>query len=294
MGLAIEIGAATLLAALVFPPGGRAVFKPSDYGFTGPAGCVLPSTPPYITGMAIPAASPEDAEAAAARLGFAGYWEGDLFVCPISEQAMVWVVGGRLPPDTRIAPLVPQVLAHRTYEPPDRALPLGLWPIRRPMKAVQAAPNGAIGIWSVIAIIPSADSVAKVWPPPRSNGDKVPLLSFSSPVALEPFSAWSRVAGAGSGSVTLLEPASDDGLAARWLAGGARWIGIEVIVASVEKSRVVRRARGRASPGRQSGLGERRSERRLRHCVPAGVFLTITHSPRTRRPDHRHQSSRVT
>jgi hypothetical protein len=191
-----------------------------------------------LTGVAIPAGSPHEAEAAAARLGFAGYWEGDLFVCPLNDQAIVWVVGPRHPPDVRVAPRVFQPLAHRAYEPADQALPLGLWPIRRPMQTTGRPPNGSFRLSSVIAIVPSADSVAKVWPPPRSEGEKVPLLEFAPPTALEPFSAWSRVAGAGgwSGTVTLLEPDSDDGLAAGWNAGGARWLGVELTVASVDET----------------------------------------------------------
>jgi hypothetical protein len=244
MGPVIRAAGAVLVGALALallqamsPPRTREVYDPRDYGIVGRKGCILPTTPPHLTAIAIPTVSREAAESAAARLGLVGYWEGDLFVCPILDQAIVWVVGPRLPHGVRVSSVVPQPLAHREYAPQDRTLPLGVWPVGRPIKAVGDTQR-SLRILSVFAIVPSADSVAQVWPPPHSQGESVPLLSFRPPVALEPFSAWSWTAGAGgwSGKVTLLEPDRGDGLAARWLDGGARWIGVELAVGNIENT----------------------------------------------------------
>ena len=234
----IGIAAAVLFAGLLTVPrsapgGGRDVYDPSNYGYTGPRGCILPTTPPHLTGIALPAATRDAAEQVTRRLGFAGYWEDDVLVCPIIDGVMLWVVGL---PDVPAGSLLP--LAHRSYEPQDRSLPLGQWPYGRHVKSV-SPPNGAWGRLGVIAIVPDADSVAHVWPPPSSEGERVPLLSFRRTNRYDEFSARSLVAPAGgwSGTVTVLEPDSDDGPAARWLAaGGPRWLGFEIGVTDLGRT----------------------------------------------------------
>jgi hypothetical protein len=239
----LGIAAVSIVAAhLTFPHAAagtaRDVYDPRDYGYRRPRGCLVPNTPPHLTGMALSAATRDAAERTSRRLGFAGYWEDDVLVCPIRDGALLWVVGPSLPPEIRVPERSPMPLAHRSYEPPDRSLPLGFWPISRRLRSA-SPPVGDGGRLDPIAIVPDADSVARVWPPPTSEGDDVPLLNFRPTRRFEKLAARGLVAAAGgwSGTVILLEPDSDDGPAARWLgAAGPRWLGFEIAVSDIDRT----------------------------------------------------------
>ena len=241
---ALAIGVLPLVAALVgcsitSVALARPVYDPSQYGFLGPRSCILPSTTPLIMGVALPSGAPQEAEAVAARLGFSGFWDRDALVCPLQSGAVVWLVaGGRQPSGLEAEPGVMMPLTPRSYEPADPDLPLGVWTSWRRNAVTQ--PNGALTVRRVIALVASSDQAAETWPPPHSQGDEVPLLSFGGPAPIEPLGAIGRSAPAGGWGalVTMLEPQHGEGTAARLLAdGGPRWIGLEVMVADLEATR---------------------------------------------------------
>jgi hypothetical protein len=92
----------------------REVYDPSLYGFTGPRGCILPSTPPGFRAMAMRARSRAEAESLAWRLGLSGTWERDLYVCLLDgEGALVWSVGPRVAHGVRIPAGPVSALVHR-------------------------------------------------------------------------------------------------------------------------------------------------------------------------------------
>ena len=225
------VGAVLAFSRMAEEPASREVYDPSLYGFTGPRGCVLPSTPPYFRAMAMPARSRAEAESLAWRLGLPGRWEQDLYACELQGGgALVWVTGPRMArevriPGPRIAPLV-----HRVYEPQDPVLPMGLYPLRRPEPRYPAP--GQPGVFQTpIALVASVDRVVRTWPPAKSEGDDVPLLPFGEWIELPELGARARRGSAGgwSSSVLVMEPTNSSGWAARWLEEtGPGWIGFEL------------------------------------------------------------------
>lgn len=224
---------AAVLATARMPaePAGREVYDPTLYGFAGPRGCVLPSTPPGFRAMAMRASSPAEAESLAWRLGLAGTWEDDLYVCLLQgDGALVWAVGPRTGRDVRIPGGPVSALVHREYQPEDPELPMGLWPLRRPEPPRSSAP-GEPGVFRCpIALVRSVDRIARQWPPAKSGGEDVPLLRFGSWIELPDLGARARRGAAGGWTeVLVMEPSDRDGWAARWLEErGPGWIGFEL------------------------------------------------------------------
>ena len=245
----LALALALTLVAFKYPKPAREVFDPSQYGFTGPRGCVLPSTPPHFFAMAMRAASRAEAESLAWRLGLRGKWEQDLYVCELQgDGALVWVAGPRMAREVLVPPGPVAALAHRAYEPDDAELPMGVFGFRRPSVQRLIAPGEVASIGAPIALVHSVDRVVKEWPPAKSEGDDVPLLPFGPWIEYPELGARARRTGGsswGGTSALVMEPIDADGRAAHWLAErGPGWIGFEVPFMNLAATRTALESRG--------------------------------------------------
>lgn len=233
-GWRLVLGLAALLGAAVPARGDvRGIYRPSEYGFTGPKGCILPTNVPRFDALAFDSPTPEHAESLATRLGFAWKVSGErhprvTVTLGASGSGLVWH-DARHDGDADLREAVmPVPLEGRAFKPPDPVLPLGLG--RVPPGDAAPQPNGVTRIAYVIALVRRIDVTSERWPPANTeSGGGVPLLDFRNAYRIPELSAVASDARGGGwgGRVRLLEPYGTGGPANEWLTRrGPGWIGV--------------------------------------------------------------------
>ncbi|HUK61869.1 MAG TPA: hypothetical protein VLV15_01010 [Dongiaceae bacterium] len=221
----------------------RGIYRPSEYGFTGPRGCILPTNVPRFDALALHAETPGHAESLATRLGFTAARSGGRewrVSVPLGPDGggLVWRDGRRDAAMAIRSATQPVSLQTLTFLPPDPELP---FETGRVAGNPAPQPNGARGIIYLIGLVSRIDRTAERWPPEhtRETGGGVPLLDLRDPYRIPDLDARACDApGVGwSGHVRLLEPFGTTGFAAGRVArGGTGWIGCGLSVDDPKRS----------------------------------------------------------
>ena len=223
----------------------RGIYRPSEYGWLGPRGCVLPMDVPRFDAIALHAPTPGHAESLATRLGFllvlrgsGGNWRVSV---PMGANGcgLLWRDAQRDPGFEARGVFAPVPLQTLSFTPADPELPLGYGRVTDP--AVDPQPNGVTGIAYMIALVRSIGGTAGHWPPAHTleTGGGVPLLDFRSPyrVATLGARACDAPAAGWGGGVRLLEPDGTNGFARERLdRSGAGWLGFGLNTSDVERT----------------------------------------------------------